>query len=116
MYVDPERITINDVWESINRKEIIYWNHPGYIVRKKESIKNNSYQKNHFSYRNGYILTIDHVQGYSSIIQPEELNKLQTISESEYRNYLDEFKETSYINSQIYKFKIAQLEVILLGE
>lgn len=68
---------IGQVWQAIDKGETIHAGNSSYKVYVEPAIKDNSYQRNHFSYRNGEVLTVRCISNYfGSIIDQRDLSSL----------------------------------------
>ena len=67
---------IDEVWEKVeDPAKAVCWHHTVYRVVKKKS-NDCDFQKAHFSYRDGYILVVDHENGSGGIIHESYFDDL----------------------------------------
>lgn len=66
-------MNIKELWESIEKEEVINWHHEGYKIVKSYA---NRYNKDHFTYKNEHVLVIRHVEGFQCILHENEMKDL----------------------------------------
>ena len=63
---------IQEVWSDLDQGTEIFWTHEGYKVYQTPS-----YDKNHFSVKNGQILSVRYIETYwGSLIVESDIEKL----------------------------------------
>lgn len=69
--------TIEQVWKALESSKIVYWSNQGYKVYISEALQDNDYQRNHFSFKNGKVLSVRCIDNYfGSLINESDLSTL----------------------------------------
>lgn len=70
-------MTIQELWEKIERGETVFWANEGYKVYTEEAFC--EHQKQHFSHKNGKVLSVRFIENYfGGLIHESELTELFT--------------------------------------
>ena len=73
----PNFKTINEVWAAIDSGKSVFWEHTGYKVIVEHADQTNEYQSNHFTNRDGKVLSIRCLENYfGGLMDEKELSAL----------------------------------------
>ena len=70
-------MNIDRIWELLNKNVDVFWSNDNYKIYRSTLLRDNEFQANHFSTRNGEILSIRCISNYfGEVIDEKELDSL----------------------------------------
>lgn len=72
-------MTIDKVWELLSQGKPVYWSNNSYKIYIESAIPENEYQQNHFSFKDGKVLSVRCISNhFGSILNESDLGNLFT--------------------------------------